>query len=245
MSEQKVKVRVAHNVVRLPAIALRGLVVFPNNVVHFEVGRNKSIAAIEAAMHGNSSVFLTAQRHSDTEDPTAADLYTFGVIAEIKQVLRVADDLVKVLVEGKTRARLLELTGSGRYLQATVRPAPVRAVAQSKRPQTEALVRAIKECFEEYLSYSPQISKDIVYNIVSSDDPVFLSEYLPANLLFKFEDKQAVLNESTITGRLEKLLVLVRRECDILTIEREISGEQQLLDIKDTQKYLNELIAAL
>ena len=83
MSE-KVKIKVTHNVVHLPAIALRGLVVFPNNIIHFEVGRAKSIAAIEAAMRGNSSIFLVAQRETDTEDPTAADLYAFGVIAEIK-----------------------------------------------------------------------------------------------------------------------------------------------------------------
>ena len=106
MSE-KVKIKIARNVVHLPAIALRGLVVFPNNVVHFEVGRTKSIAAIEAAMHANSSVFLVAQREMDEEEPALRDLYAYGVIAEIKQVLRVSDDLVKVLVEGKTRARLL------------------------------------------------------------------------------------------------------------------------------------------
>ena len=108
MSE-KVKIKIARNVVHLPVIALRGLVVFPNNVVHFEVGREKSIAAIEAAMHGNSSVFLVAQQEMDTENPNREDLYAYGVIADIKQALRVSDDLVKVLVEGKTRARLLEL----------------------------------------------------------------------------------------------------------------------------------------
>ena len=94
MSEQKVKIKVTHNVVHLPAIALRGLVVFPNNIIHFEVGRAKSIAAIEAAMHGNSSIFLVAQKETDTEEPTAADLYSFGVIAEIKQVLRVSEALL-------------------------------------------------------------------------------------------------------------------------------------------------------
>ena len=108
MSEQKVKIKVTHNVVHLPAIALRGLVVFPNNIIHFEVGRAKSIAAIEAAMHGNSSIFLVAQKETDTEEPTAADLYSFGVIAEIKQVLRVSDELVRVLVEacGRTPGTL-------------------------------------------------------------------------------------------------------------------------------------------
>ena len=198
MSEAKVRVRVAHNAMHLPVVALRGLVVFPNNVVHFEVGRQKSIAAIEAAMHANSNIFLIAQKDMETEEPAAQDLYAYGVISEIKQVLRVSEDLVKVLVEGKSRAKLLDLDASGKYLQADVRPAPVRGVAPDKRTQTEALVRSLKECFEEYLSYSPQISKDVVYNIVSSDNPLYLSEYMPANLLLKYEDKQTILQENSI-----------------------------------------------
>lgn len=200
MSE-KVKIKIARNVVHLPAIALRGLVVFPNNVVHFEVGRTKSIAAIEAAMHANSSVFLVAQREMDEEEPALRDLYAYGVIAEIKQVLRVSDDLVKVLVEGKTRARLLELDAG----ESICRPryAPWLCAASLPTSATRSrLVRSLKDCFEEYLSYSPQISKDVVYNIVSSDSPLYLSEYMPANLLFKYEDKQVILNESTLLGRL-------------------------------------------
>ena len=241
MSESKVKIKVTHNVVHLPAIALRGLVVFPNNIIHFEVGRAKSIAAIEAAMRGNSSVFLVAQKETDVEEPAAGDLYAYGVIAEIKQVLRVSEDLVKVLVEGKTRAKLLSLDGSGKFLMAEVRTAPVRGIAPSKRNQTEALVRSLKDCFEEYLSYSPQISKDIVYNIVSSDSPLYLSEYMPANLLFKFEDKQAVLNESTLLGRLEKLLILLHQECDILSIEKDIDDKVNIqMDKSQRDYYLRE-----
>ena len=240
MSE-KVKIKIARNVVHLPAIALRGLVVFPNNVVHFEVGRQKSIAAIEAAMHANSSVFLVAQREMDVEDPTLRDLYAYGVIAEIKQVLRVSDDLVKVLVEGKTRARLLELDEGDKYLQATVRPVAVRGIAADKRNQVEALVRSLKDCFEEYLSYSPQISKDVVYNIISSDSPLFLSECMPANLLFKYEDKQTILNESTLLGRLEKLLTLLRQECQIMDIERDLDDKVNArMDKGQREYYLRE-----
>ena len=124
----------------------------PQQCGPFEVGRTKSIAAIEAAMHNNSSVFLVAQREMDVEEPALRDLYGYGVIAEIKQVLRVSEDIVKVLVEGKTRARLLELDGEDKYLQATVRPVPVRGIAADKRTQVEALVRSLKDCFEEYLS---------------------------------------------------------------------------------------------
>ena len=240
MSE-KVKIKIARNVVHLPAIALRGLVVFPNNVVHFEVGRTKSIAAIEAAMHNNSSVFLVAQREMDVEEPALRDLYGYGVIAEIKQVLRVSEDIVKVLVEGKTRARLLELDGEDKYLQATVRPVPVRGIAADKRTQVEALVRSLKDCFEEYLSYSPQISKDVVYNIISSDSPLYLSEYMPANLLLKYEDKQVILNESTLLGRLEKLLTLLRQECQVLEIERDLDDKVNAqMDKGQREYYLRE-----
>ena len=239
MSE-KVKVKITRNVSVLPAIALRGLVVFPNNIVHFEVGRAKSIAAIEAAMHANSSVFLVAQKEMDVEEPTMPDLYAYGVIAEIKQVLRVSDDLVKVLVEGKTRARLLELN-DGDFLQASVRPVPVRGIGADKRTQTEALVRSLKDCFEEYLSYSPQISKDIIYNIVSSDSPLFLSEYMPANLLLKYEDKQTILNESSLLSRLEKLLMLLRQECQVLEIERDLDDKVNAsLDKGQREYYLRE-----
>ena len=241
MSEAKVRVRVAHNAMHLPVVALRGLVVFPNNVVHFEVGRQKSIAAIEAAMHANSSVFLVAQREMDEEEPALHDLYAYGVIAEIKQVLRVSDDLVKVLVEGKTRARLLELDAGEKYLQATVRPVAVRGIPADKRNQVEALVRSLKDCFEEYLSYSPQISKDVVYNIVSSDSPLYLSEYMPANLLFKYEDKQVILNESTLLGRLEKLLTLLRQECQIMDIERDLDDKVNArMDKGQREYYLRE-----
>ena len=239
MSE-KGKVKITRNVSVLPAIALRGLVVFPNNIVHFEVGRAKSIAAIEAAMHTNSSIFLVAQKEMDVEEPQMRDLYAYGVIAEIKQVLRVSDDLVKVLVEGKTRARLLELN-DGDFLQASVRPVPVRGIGADKRTQTEALVRSLKDYFEEYLSYSPQISKDVVYNIVSSDSPLFLSEYMPANLLLKYEDKQTILNESSLLGRLEKLLMLLRQECQVLEIERDLDDKVNAsLDKGQREYYLRE-----
>ena len=240
MSE-KVKIKIARNVVHLPVIALRGLVVFPNNVVHFEVGREKSIAAIEAAMHGNSSVFLVAQQEMDTENPNREDLYAYGVIADIKQALRVSDDLVKVLVEGKTRARLLELETEGRYLQASVRPAPVRGIGADKRTQCEALVRSLKDCFEEYLSFSPQLSKDVVYNIISSDNPLFLSEYMPANLLLKYEDKQTILNETSLLTRLEKLLTLLREECQVLEIERDLDEKVNAqMDKGQREYYLRE-----
>ena len=240
MSE-KVTIKVEHRELHLPTIALRGLVVFPNNLVHFEVGREKSIAAVEWAMANNSNVFLVAQKAMETSDPTQADLFSYGVVAEVKQVLRVSEDLVKVLVEGKYRAKLTELDTSGDFLLSAVRPAPVRAGKAEDAVETEALLRALKTGFDEYLGMNPRLGKDVVFAIVSSDDPAFLSEYMPANLLFRYEDKQAVMDEGTLNGRLKKLVEMLRRECQVMKIEKEIAEKvNESMDKNQRDYYLHE-----
>ena len=240
MSE-KVTIKVERQTHHLPAIALRGLVVFPNNLVHFEVGREKSIAAIEWAMGNNSNVFLVAQKKMDTDEPARDDLFTYGVVAEIKQVLRVSDDLVRVLVEGKYRARMTDLDDSGKFLLAAVQPAPVRGPKEDEALQIDAMVRSLKSVFDDYLALNQRLAKDVVFAIVSSDDPVFLSEYIPANLLFRYEDKQAVMDENTLTGRLEKLIELLRRECQVMQIEKEISDKvNESMDKNQRDYYLHE-----
>ena len=240
MSE-KVTIKVERKKLHLPTIALRGLVVFPNNLVHFEVGREKSIAAVEWAMANNSNVFLVAQKSMDTTEPQQADLFSYGVVAEVKQVLRVSGDLVKVLVEGKYRAKLSALDASGDFLLSEVRPAPVRAGKADDAVETEALLRALKAGFDEYLGMNPRLGKDVVFAIVSSDDPAFLSEYMPANLLFRYEDKQAVMDEGTLNGRLKKLVEMLRRECQVMKIEKEIAEKvNESMDKNQRDYYLHE-----
>ena len=240
MSE-KVTIKVERKTLHLPTIALRGLVVFPNNLVHFEVGREKSIAAVEWAMANNSNVFLVAQKSMDTTEPQQADLFSYGVVAEVKQVLRVSGDLVKVLVEGKYRAKLSALDASGDFLLSAVRPAPVRAGKADDAVATEALLRALKAGFDEYLGMNPRLGKDVVFAIVSSDDPAFLSEYMPANLLFRYEDKQAVMDEGTLNGRLKKLIEMLRRECQVMKIEKEIAEKvNESMDKNQRDYYLHE-----
>ena len=240
MSE-KVTIKVERKTLHLPTIALRGLVVFPNNLVHFEVGREKSIAAVEWAMANNSNVFLVAQKSMDTTEPQQADLFSYGVVAEVKQVLRVSGDLVKVLVEGKYRAKLSALDASGDFLLSAVRPAPVRAGKADDAVETEALLRALKAGFDEYLGMNPRLGKDVVFAIVSSDDPAFLSEYMPANLLFRYEDKQAVMDEGTLNGRLKKLIEMLRRECQVMKIEKEIAEKvNESMDKNQRDYYLHE-----
>ena len=240
MSE-KVTIKGERKKLHLPTIALRGLVVFPNNLVHFEVGREKSIAAVEWAMANNSNVFLVAQKSMDTTEPQQADLFSYGVVAEVKQVLRVSGDLVKVLVEGKYRAKLSALDASGDFLLSEVRPAPVRAGKADDAVETEALLRALKAGFDEYLGMNPRLGKDVVFAIVSSDDPAFLSEYMPANLLFRYEDKQAVMDEGTLNGRLKKLIEMLRRECQVMKIEKEIAEKvNESMDKNQRDYYLHE-----
>ena len=240
MSE-KVTIKAERRELHLPAIALRGLVVFPNNLVHFEVGREKSIAAVEWAMANNSNVFLVAQKEMELSDPTQEDLFAYGVVAEVKQVLRVSDDLVKVLVEGKYRAKLTDLDTTGDFLLASVRPAPVRVSKTEDAVETEALLRALKSSFDEYLGMNPRLAKDVVFTIVSSTDPEFLSEYMPANLLFRYEDKQAVMDEGTLNGRLKKLIEMLRRECQVMKIEKEIAEKvNESMDKNQRDYYLHE-----
>lgn len=241
-----VKLKSGTDIVRLPAIALRGLVVFPGNVIHFEVGRTKSIAAIEWAMTNGNSVFLVTQKDLDVEAPTIDDLYSYGVVAEVKQLLRISDDLVKVIVEGKYRAKLITLENNGRFLLAGTKSAPVRPVRSQDAPRAEALLRSIKETFEEYFTLNPRISKDVVYKIITCDSAQQMSEYLPANLMFKYADKQEILNTSSLLERLEKILALLQKEIKVLGIEKDIQDKvSEQMEKNQRDYYLREQMRAI
>ncbi|MDD3429151.1 MAG: endopeptidase La [Oscillospiraceae bacterium] len=242
----KVKIDKNTNIVPMPAIALRGLVVFPNNVIHFEVGREKSIAAVEWAMEHNTPVFLIAQRDMDMENPTRNDLFAYGVVAEVKQLLRISDTLVKVLVEGKYRAKLLELETEGSFLSATTKAAPLRGLRNANTENIEALVRSIKNAFQYYITLNTRLPKDVAYNILTSDNAQFLSEYVPSNILFKYQDKQLILDENTLQGRLEKLVELFNKENKIITIEKEIQEKvTDNLDKNQRDYYFREQIRVM
>lgn len=242
----KVKLKSGTDIVRLPAIALRGLVVFPSNVIHFEVGREKSIAAIEWAMTNGNSVFLVTQKDMNEEDPDMDDLYGCGVVAEVKQLLRVSDDLVKVIVEGRYRAKLLSLDTTGKFILASTKSAPIRPVRPQDAAKAEALLRSIKEIFEKFLSLNPRLSKDVIYNILTNDSAQFLSEYIPANLLFKYNDKQDVLNTSSLLERLQKIHDLLLKENKILSIEKDIQEKvSDQMDKNQRDYYLREQMRAI
>ncbi|NLW77815.1 MAG: endopeptidase La [Ruminococcaceae bacterium] len=242
----KVKLKGGSETVRLPAIALRGLVVFPGNIIHFEVGRAKSIAAIEWAMTNGNSVFLVTQKDMDVDSPEIADLYDYGVVAEVKQLLRISDDLVKVIVEGRYRAKLVTLESSGSFLLATTRSAPVRPIRAQDAAHGEALLRSIKETFEKFLTLNPRLPKDVVFTILTGDNAQFLSEYIPANLMFKYTDKQDVLSTTSLLERLEKILNLLQNESKIMTIEKDIQEKvSEQMDKNQRDYYLREQMRAI
>ncbi len=225
----------------IPAVALRGLVVFPNNVVHFEVARPKSIAAITWAMEHNSPVFLVAQKDINVEDPGVKDLYAYGVVSEIKQFLRVDEDNINVLVEGKLRARLLQLETSDKFLMAEVKPSNIRVPANGTEDRIAALVRRVKEEFHRYLTMGQRVSKEVVFSVLSNDDPRFISEFIPSNVLFRYQDKQTILEENTLMGRLEKLLAIFIKENNVLEIEREIQEKtSEIMEKEQREYYLRE-----
>lgn len=241
MSE-KVKIKIERSVdnIVLPTIAMRGLVAFPSNMIHFEVGRKRSVSAIEWALEHDTQIFLVTQKDIDQDNPHKEDLYSYGVVANVKQVLQSSDELVKVLVEGKYRAKILKLDSEGDFLKATVRMARLRK-SPLNQDKCEALVRQIKDAFEVHLSLSSRLPREVVITIMSNDNPEFLSEFIPSNIMLKYQDKQLILEQNTLQARLEKLLDCLLHENNVLEIERDIEDKtNQELDKSQRDYYLRE-----
>ncbi len=247
MSE-KIKIKIDKNakITQLPAIALRGLVVFPGNLVHFEVGRERSIAAIEWAMESNSPIFLVTQKDLDIDNPDKDDLYQYGVVCDVKQILRGNENIVKILVEGKFRAKVSSIDDSGKFLLANIKYTPLKKNPPAQSEEVEALVRTLKDVFEEYLSLNPRLSKDVVYSIFTGEDAMILADFVPSSILFKYSDKQMLLNEGTLIGRLTKLVSLFKRENNIISIEQEINDKvNDQIEKNQRDYYLREQMRAI
>jgi ATP-dependent Lon protease len=231
---------------RLPTIAIRGLVMFPKMVLHFDVARQKSILALNRAMQGNQKIFLVTQKNSRVENPTKEDLYTVGVVAKVKQILKAQGEAVRVVVEGQYRARMCELISTEPHYEAMCEELPMLPVEDGKQLTVDAYLRVVKDLFEEYCFYAPKMPKELVVNIIGAEDPIFVSEYLSQNLGFSLEDKQMILEESSIRKRLEMLSTLLRRENDILAIEHSIAERvKDQMDRNQKEYYLREQIKAI
>ncbi|MBQ7849967.1 MAG: endopeptidase La [Clostridia bacterium] len=228
----------------MPVLALRGLMVFPHMVLHFDVGRSKSVAALEKAMLEDQKVFLVAQRDTEVEDPTVEDLCTVGTIAVIKQVMNLPGDSLRVLVEGVTRGRLMSIMQEEPYLEGGVRLMP--DVSTTTELELQALVRAVKDYFEEYGRASQRVSHETVASIRDVDDAGQISDIIAANVLTKLEDRQRVLEESDVAGRLDALCGILAREIELVGVEKQVQARvKKQIERNQKDYYLREQIKAI
>ncbi len=230
---------------KLPLLALRGMVLFPKMVLHFDVGREKSVYALNEAMNNNRLLFLAAQRDIRDEDPDGEDIYDIGVVAEIKQIIK-SNGGLRVLVEGMYRARLLEMTDEGTFFTTLVEEYPTKPLTNARRTMTDALMRTLKDLFEEHSTMTPRMTKELVFNAFATEDPLFLSEYIAANIYIHVEDKQAILEESSVTRRLRLLIQILEEENEILSLENEIHEKvRSQIDGNQREYYLREQMKAI
>ncbi len=211
--------------VTMPVLALRGLTVFPHLMLHFDVGRAASIQALEEAMGENREIFLITQRDLTVENPTQSDLYAIGTVAEVKQILRLPENGVRVMVEGKSRGRLIQLISSEPYITAQVEYLAELTSPKGNSPRTEAAIRQIYNQMEQYTELSDRVTPEIYLKLLASDDPGYIADYAAQNLPLRFEDKQAVLEELRPVRRLDRLCRILGREVEILEVESELAAK--------------------
>jgi ATP-dependent Lon protease len=227
----------------IPLLPLRDIVIFPEMVTPLFVGRPHSIKALEVAMQGERQIFLVAQNDSDIDEPDREDLYPMGTIAKISQLLKLPDGTVKLLVEGQSRAELLQLMEEDGYVSATC--APVTEIAAGSL-ESAALVRSVRELFKSYVSLSRKIPSEVVAAVENIDQDGLLADTIAAHLSLRVDEKQEILELVDIAARLEVLLELLERELEILRIERKIRKRVKN-QMERTQKeyYLNEQMRAI
>jgi ATP-dependent Lon protease len=228
---------------KLPLLPLRDIIVFPHMVVPLFVGRPKSIAALEDAMANDKAVLLVAQKKAKTNEPSADDIFGVGTVGTIIQLLRLPDGTVKVLVEGKSRARVLRFEDGERFLQVEVEEV---VEASEKTVELEALVRSVHSTFEAYVKLNKRIPQEMLQSVAAIEDPGRLADTIVAHLSLKLNDKQSILEETDPPKRLEKLYELMQSEIEILQVEKKIRTRVKK-QMEKTQKeyYLNEQMQAI
>ena len=235
------------DIIAVPMVALRGLVVFPGATVHFDVSRQKSVAAVKAAMVSKKSVFLVAQRDIQEEVINTKTLYDIGTVCEIKQIVRMpSGDSLRVVVEGKYRARLCGITGVNPFFTATAAQTGEIMPKPSESLKAEAAVRSVKSLFEDYCRFAPKIAPDIALSVASLNDPGELSDYITANIPIEYSLKQTVLEELNCMKRTEKLCVILAKEANVLAMEAELNDKvQDQIDDNQREYYLREQLKAI
>ncbi|MEG0900177.1 MAG: endopeptidase La [Oscillospiraceae bacterium] len=232
--------------ISMPLIAMRGLVMFPKMVLHFDVGRDKSILALNAAMKDNRLIMLVAQKDLKIDEPTDNDLYRIGVVAEIKQIVKAKGETLRVIVEGMYRGVIDEFVETTPFFKAVVSESPLKEIRKSQELKCSALLRTVKDLFEEYCELSPRMPNDLVGNIIFDDDYINIAEYVAGNMPIQIEDKQKILAESCPIKRLECLAAVLDRENDILSLEKDIYDKvKDQVDKNQREYYLREQLKAI
>ena len=228
----------------LPMLVLRGLVCFPETVIHFDVGRLKSVAALNAAMERDQRIFLVAQKDVSLDDPTPNDLYRMGVVGRVRQIVKLPHDNFRIIVDGEYRASAVEIIQTDPHYMVIAQEHPNKPVSSALLEA--ALVRECRQQFERYAELVPKIAPDVMFGVAADDDAGHLADFVASNLNMPVEEKQRVLNIQSVSTRMETLLRILDKECQILELEHKIEEKvQEQMDENQREYYLREQIRAI
>jgi ATP-dependent Lon protease len=224
---------------------MRGLVIFPGMVLHFDVGRDKSIHSLKTAAAGNRKIFLVAQRDSSVSDPLFDEIYKIGVIAEIRQILRTPDNTTRVLVEGLTKARAVRFRELEPFIECEVVPVESR-ISTIPADQSTALLRVLLDTFRDYSSMAPKMPPELYESIITEKNLASLFDKIVFNIYLKVEDKQKLLEIGSLKKRIEALITILENEADVMELEMDIHERvRDALDKNQREYYLREQMRVL
>lgn len=234
-------------ILSLPCVAMRDIVMFPGMLLHFDCARNISITALRKAVERDQKIFLTAQRDLITEEPRAKDVYKIGVIAEIKQIVKTPDGRSRVMAEGLQKAKVMNLyLARDKYLEAEVKTLPNYSKEKCDEIEITALTRELKKLFSQYAEVSPKMPKEIYTAIIGSSSPKELLEGIMFNIAMPLQDKQRLLELKTVGEKLGELIVILSSEIEVLMLENHIQRQvNEQIDQNQKEYYLREQLRAI
>ena len=224
---------------KLPMVALRGLVVFPYMVLHFDIGREKSVQALERSMALGKDIFLSAQKDISVENPSLDDIYSVGTVAKIKQVLKLPGDTIRVLAEGLYRGKVRKLLRESPYLEVEIEAYDNHEPPRAEDIIKEAYMRKISDMFSLFSRMSTQISSETLMMITSLEKPGEFADVVAANVIVKMDDRQKVLECVDELQRLKMLAEIFSHEIEILKIDKEIDSSVRMQIDKSQKEYFS------
>ena len=230
----------------MPAVALRGMTILPSMIVHFDISREKSIKAVEKAMLENQEIFVVTQRDAEAEEPEEKDLYRVGTVVTIKQLMRLPQNIIRVLVEGTARAELLEMDGEQGYLQAKVAVLDEQMENAIEPHQEEGMLRALKEIYGQYALANPKVSKELTAQLMDTGKLSRLVDDIAINLPLYYEEKQKILEAVHLPERYELLCVILGNEVEIMKIKTELQEKiRERIDRNQKEYMLREQLKVI